>query len=324
MLSWGIIGPGRIAHQFARSVNSLDSQRIHAVASRSLQRARDFAEQYCAQETYDCYDDLAACKDIDAVYVATTNPYHYDAVMTCLEAGKAVLCEKPLSLNADFVRRMINKAAEKKVFFMEAMWTRFLPAVVQANLWLNDGMIGEPRMLRADFTRTLDSDPKDRWFNIDQGGGALLDLGIYPVAFSSMIFGPEYSELHSTGYLGGTGVDEQTAIIMKYRQGQIAQLSCSIAVQGPCKACITGTDGYIELDNFWMADNAKLIRNDGTVYSCSFDYNGTGYKYEAMEVQRCLEEGRLQSEIMPWNESVKLMEILDRVKANMGLKYPQE
>ena len=204
MFNWGVIGPGRIAHRFALSIGVLDDACLYAVASHSSDKAQAFADEYGAKKIFSDYSELARCEEVDAVYVATTNPYHHTAAITCLDAGKPVLCEKPLTLNAAQAEDIINTAKRTNTFFMEGMWTRFLPHIVQVRKWIAEGMIGAPRMVKADFCIHTNSASDDRWLNIDQGGGALLDLGIYPLSFASMVFGPWYESMSSAGYLTST------------------------------------------------------------------------------------------------------------------------
>lgn len=324
MFSWGIIGPGRIAHMFARSIKEVDSAHIYAVASHNANKAQTFADEFGIENIFGSYEELAACDKIDAIYIATTNPYHHEPAILCLNSKKPVLCEKPLALNSNFAKAMVDTARANNVFFMEGMWTRFLPYVVQVREWLNEGMIGTPRMVKADFCVHGNPDPNDRWLSIEQGGGALLDLGIYPLSFASMVFGADYEAMSSSGYLTKTGVDEHCAIILKYPEGQIAQVSCSLFSGGPSRALILGTEGYIEVDDFVFSNGARLVRGNTVTNSAKFIGNATGFKFQQMEAQKCIEEGKLQSDVMPWDESLKIMKIIDRAKAEMGLKYPQE
>lgn len=324
MFNWGIIGPGYIAHQFADGIMQIEDAKVYAVASRSEEKAKSFAEKYGAEKIFTSYKELAECNEIDAVYIATTNPYHLEPALMCLEHRIPVLCEKPLTLNSKMAQQMIGKAKETNTFFMEAMWTRFLPAIVEVRKWIENGLIGEIRMITAGFCVNVPYDPKSRMFDINNGGGALIDLGVYPISFAEMILGSDYKKMFSVGSLTDTGVDEQSAIIMQYPNGRIAQIVNSLSVLPNNKAVILGTKGRIETANFWMADKATLTTYDKTEKTCSYDYKGGAYKYEALEVQNCVKQGKIQSNIMPWPDSIAVMNIMDKVRKDMGLIYPQE
>lgn len=324
MFNWGIIGPGRIAHKFAKSIGEIENARIYAVASHNIDKANAFAKEYKVEKVFSSYDDIAKCKDLDAIYIATTNPHHHEPAILCLNNNIPVLCEKPLTLNSELASKMITAAKSNNTFLMEAMWTRFMPPIVELRKWISDGLIGEVKMLKADFCINANPDPTDRWLNPQLGGGALLDLGIYPLLFTTMILGTDYESISSTRHLAETGVDENCAILLKYAQGRIAQISCSLFSQGPNRAVILGAKGYIEVDNFVFANQAKLVIDDEVTYSNYFDKLDTGFKYEAQEAMDCINNGETQSTIMPWSESLEVMKIIDKVKASIGLKYPLE
>jgi predicted dehydrogenase len=324
MFNWGIIGPGSIAHRFAQSVGGLDDTRIYAIASHSKEKAQAFADKYGAQKIFGSYKQLARCPEVDAIYIATTNPYHHKPAIMCLEHKKPVLCEKPFTLNAKMAQNMIDAARKNNTFLTEAMWTRFLPAMARVRKWLKDGAIGTPRLFDASFCVKFDPDPNSRLLSLNQGGGSLLDLGIYPLSFAAMVFGTKYDQISSAGFLTDTGVDEHTVILLKYPEGEIAKITCSLSTSPPHNAYIIGTEGYIEIERFWEADNAKLIKGGETIDSVNFDYKGQAFKYEAMEVAKCVAQGKTQSDIMPWDESLDLMKMMDFARAEMGLRYPQE
>ncbi len=324
MFKWGIIGPGVIAHEFADGLSQIEDAELYAVASNSAERAKKFAEKYGAAKVFTSYDKLANCSELDAVYISTTNPYHLAPALMCLENKTAVLCEKPLSLNSKMAQEMIKKAEEKNTFFMEAMWTRLLPAIVEMRNWIEEGLIGKIRMVNAGFCIKVPYNPKGRMLDVKNGGGALIDLGVYPISFVEMLLGKDYKKMYSVGSLTDTGVDEQSAVLMQYSDGVIAQISNSLSVRPLNKAQILGTEGIIEVENFWMANSAKLVKEGKTIKSCSFDYKGGAYKYEALEVQKCLKQGKIQSDIMPWSDSIAVMDIMDKVREGLGLKYPQE
>ncbi len=324
MFKWGILGPGRIAHQFAQSLSNIEDIQIYAVASHSLKKAQAFAKEHSIPKAFGNYEELVACKEIDAVYIATLNPYHHEPTIFCLNNKKPVLCEKPFSLNSDFSKKMIDAAKENNTFLMEAMWTRFLPAISDVRKWISQGLIGDVRSVKASFSFNVDGNPEDRWLNLEQGGGSLLDLGIYPLSFACMILGTDYKDICSFGNLTHTGVDEHCFIGLNYNNGAIAQLYSSLSSTSPNNALISGTKGYIEIENFYCASSANLIIDRKVHDSVSYDYDKYGLQFEAIEVQKQIEKGNLQSDKMTWDDTLKIMKIIDIAKENMGLKYPQE
>lgn len=324
MIRWGILGTGNIASQFARGLRSVPDAQLIAVASRSQASADKFGDKFDVPRRHATYEALASDPDVDAVYVATPHPFHCENTLLCLDAGKAVLCEKPFALNAREAQTMIARAREKRLFLMEAMWTRFLPVIVRVRELLAAGAIGEPRMLTADFGFRADFDPHQRLFNPLLGGGALLDVGIYPVALASMIFGiPD--DITAKAHLGETGVDEQTALIFGYKGGQLALLSCAVRLDTPQEAIIMGTEGSIRIASpWWVPRSFSVVKPDKAVEVFNPPFEGNGYNYEAVEVARCINAGLLESPVMPLDESLALMRVLDTAREQMGLVYPME
>ena len=320
-IRWGILGPGRIATRFMTDLVKLDDAELGAVGSRSLERAKAFASQYGGAKAHGSYADLVRDPDVDIVYVATPHPFHEEHALLCLEHGKAVLCEKPMGINAAQVRRMVDGARASGVFLMEAMWTRFLPVTRQVCQWIADGLIGEARMLTADFGFRTQWNPQGRLLNPDLAGGALLDVGVYVAAFAHMIFGQAPVQIQATGHIGETGVDEQTAMLLGFEQGQIALLSCAVRTGSPHTARIDGAEGSIHIPAFWHSTSAELrvqgkepITTEGEV----------GYHYEAAEAMACLRAGKVESEIMPLGESIAIAETLEQARRQIGLRYPME
>lgn len=267
---------------------------------------------------------LANDPDIDAIYVATPHPMHAENSILCLEAGKAVLCEKPFAINARQAAEVIRVARAKKVFLMEAMWTRFLPIIVKVREWIRQGAIGEPRMVSADFGFRAGVNPEGRLFNPHLGGGGLLDVGIYTVSFAAMVFGPHPDRVTSMATLGETGVDEQAAIILGYPGGELALLSTAIRTSTLHEARVIGTDGTILLHPaFWKGERATL-KAGGKEETVELPLTGNGYNYEAAEVGRCLRAGELESPTIPLDETLAIMQILDQIRAQWNLKYPME
>ena len=322
-IKWGIMGPGRIAHKFAQSLKCSEGAEITAVGSRSPERAVAFAKEYGISRSYGSYTELAADPDVDIIYIATPHPAHFECALLCLKAGKAVLCEKPFTMNAHETKIIIQTAGASKLFLMEAMWMRYLPAIVKVRELLAQGAIGEIRMIKADFGNRIPWDPAGRLLNPELGGGALLDVGIYPVSFASMILGANPTKITGIAYLGETGVDEQFSAVLGYEAGRIAALSGAVRASLPNEARIIGTEGYIRVPDFWRASSLELYQN-GKMEKFEIPFRSTGYIPEAEEAMYCLREGLIESSIMPLDESLKIMKILDTLRKQWGLKYPQE
>jgi len=323
-IGWGIMATGGIAHKFCEGLKNLEDAEIVAVASRSLDKARDFAGKHGIKRAYGCYEDLVKDPGVDIVYVATPHPYHLPGALLCLEAGKAVLCEKPFAMNARESETLIRLARENGLFLMEAMWTRFLPAIVKVREWLERGLIGEVRFLKADFGFRTPWDPEGRFLNPELGGGALLDVGIYPVSFASMVFGCQPRSIKGMAHIGETRVDEQFAVLFGYEGGRIASLSGAVRTRFVNDAMIMGTEGRIHIPNFFCADTAVLYSASGEKEVFGPELEGNGYQYEAAEAMRCLREGRLESNTMPLDETLAIMRTMDTIRAQWGLKYPCE
>ncbi len=323
-IRWGILGTGSIARQFVKGLAAVPDAEVAAVGSRAQETADKFGDEFSIPRRHGSYADLAADTDVDAIYVATPHSVHKDATILCLEAGKAVICEKPFAINASQAQAMIGTARKKGVFLMEAMWTRFLPAIVKVREWLAEGAIGDVHMVTADFGFRAGVDPESRLFNPELGGGGLLDVGGYTVSFASMIFGDAPSRIASMAALGKTGVDERGAMILGYDRERFAVLYTAVRTNTPQTAYILGSDGRIEVPSpFWCTTKAKLSAGDREE-KVEGEMEGNGYNYEAVEVMNCLREGKLESDVMPLDESLRVMETLDRIREQWGLKYPME
>ena len=320
-LRWGILAPGNIARRFATDLKQLPDAALVAVGSRSAERASAFAKEHGAQRAYGSYRELVSDADVDAIYVASPHPFHREHALLCLDHDKAVLCEKPMGINGQQVRDMADRARERGVFLMEAMWTRFLPVIRQVKEWLDEGKIGDPRLLTADFGFRSGWNPQGRLLSPELAGGAILDVGVYIVAFASMVFGGPPEGIAASAHLGETGVDEQTAMLLSYGGGAMALLSCAVRTSTPQEARIMGTEGEIHIPAFWHAPSATLrvkgqdpVETEGSV----------GYHHEAAEVADCLQAGMIESPSMPLDESVHIAQTLERVREIVGLSYPME
>ena len=322
-INWGIIGTGFIARKFAEDYHFVREGRILAVASRSPERAEAFGKKYGLPHCYGNYESLFQNPEIDAVYIATPHSEHYPHTIQALKHDKAVLCEKPAAVNTKELQAMIDLARSKDLLFMEAMWTSFLPAIQKARQWIEDGNIGQVRFIQASFGAHSETNPIHRLYNPRLAGGALLDLGIYPLNFSNTMAADPISEISAKGILGETGVDETTALLVRYHHGTIAQLNCSIKHTTDHTGMIYGTKGHIEIPDFWRASKAILYR-DSQQTPFQDERPSTGYHFEIDEMNRLLLENKKTSALVPPAKSLTNMEILDECRRQIGLVYPFE
>jgi predicted dehydrogenase len=333
-LRWGIAGTGGIAGSFARDLRlEPDAGRLVAVGSRSPERAREFAATVRGPDAagsgdtlraHGTLDDLAADPDIDVVYVAVPHTAHHEVARRMLTAGKAVLLEKPFTVSRTEADDLVQLARKQGVFLMEAMWTRFLPHVQRIRELLAEGRLGEVRLLVAEHGVWFRHNPAHRMFDPALGGGALLDLGIYPISFAAMLFG-EPAKVTTTASFGDTGVDGQTAVTLSYENGAQAVLSSSMEAWLPNRATIAGRDARIEIDGmFYRPGGFTLVDRHGASERYTFTTAGGGLQYQALEVARCIAAGLTESPVLPLDESVCIMGTLDRVRAAIGLRYPGE
>jgi predicted dehydrogenase len=321
---WGIIGPGGIAKAFATGLKAVPGASLAAVASRDAAKAQAFAKEFDAERVLAGYEALAADVGVDAVYIATPHPMHRAHAALCLEAGKAVLCEKPITVNAAEAEQLIAIAQRRRVFLMEAMWTRFLPAMAQVREWLRSGAIGEPRMVSADFGFRCGGEPSSRLMDPALAGGGLLDVGVYTLAFASMVFGGAPSTVRALAHLGATGVDEQNAMACAWPGGRLAVLTSAVRTNTPQEARIQGTAGSIHVPSFWRARAATLSRDGKPPETVEPPFVGNGYNYQAVEVARCLEQGLIESPLMTHAESLAIQRAMDEARRQFGLVYPFE
>lgn len=323
-IKWGILGPGGISSKFAKDLALAEGAELTAVGSRSLERAEQFAKAFNIPRAYGSYEELLNDSDVDIIYIGTLHPMHKDQALACLNAGKAVICEKPFTINAAEAEEIVRVAREKKLFVMEAMWTRYLPPIVQVREWLKEGVIGEVRLVKADFGFDIGWQPEGRLLNKELGGGALLDAGIYPISLASMVYGEQPSKIMSSVHIGETGVDEQFSVLFEYEGGRTAALNSSVRLKMTNDAFLFGTKGYIHIPNFLFGPSASLHVNGEEPVHFVDDRKFNGYKFEAEVAMECLREGRLESDIMPLDETVQIMKTMDTIRAQWNLKYPTE
>jgi len=324
-IRWGILGTGVIARAFVEGLRHARGAVSRAVGSRSLATARAFGERHGVPVWYGSYEQLAADPEVDVIYVATPHALHMEHTLLGLDAGKAVLCEKPFALNASQAERMIRRAREARLFLMEAMWTRFLPAVRVARRWLAEGRIGSLRLVQADFGFRAERGEEPKLFDPTLGGGALLDVGCYPVSLACWLFGAEPMEITGCAALGPTGVDEWGAAVLRFPGDGIAQAACAIRVETPQEAVLAGDTGVIRLKPpFWRCERITLEQDGRVEEEARFPLEGNGYNYEAEAVMDCLREGRVEHPDMPLDESLTITRTLDRIRSIWGVRYPGE
>lgn len=322
-IHWGILGTGSIARKFATGLSVLPDAKLAAVGSRGQETAEAFGDEFDVPRRHPSYEALANDEQVDVIYVATPHSLHRENTLLCLAAGKAVLCEKPFAINAAQADEMIAAARARGLFLMEAMWTRYLPATVKLRELLAAGAIGDVRLVAADFGFRAGADPGRRLFNPALGGGALLDVGVYPVSLASMIFGGPPERIASLAALGETGVDEQAGMVLGYDDGRLAVLHTAIRTRTAHEAQVYGTDGRIRVPDFWHATHLLVVRG-GREERVDAPFDGNGYNHEAAEVMDCLRGGRTESDVMPLDESLSVMQTLDRIREQWGLRYPME
>lgn len=322
---WGILGTGWIAGQFVGDLLAT-GHTVAAVGSRSQESADEFAGRFGITTAHGSYEELAADPAIDAIYIATPHPFHYDNAMLVLAAGKHALVEKSFTVNAREARGIVELAAERNLVVLEAMWTRWLPHMVRIREIIAAGTLGDVRTLLADHTQLLPSDPGHRILDPRLGGGALLDLGIYPVSFAWDLFGEPQSVAAISSPAESTGVDRQTAILLGYSGGRQAVLYAALDTAGPNRATILGTLARIEIDPVWYsATSFSVLAPDGTVLE-RFDekVESRGMQFEADALERLVASGQLAGAELPPAESVAIMGTLDEVRRQIGLVYPGE
>lgn len=321
---WGIIGTGGIAKAFARDLSYFNSHIVQAVGSRSLEKASDFALEFPGCASYGSYQDLVADPMIDAVYVATPHPQHVANSILALNAGKPVLCEKPFAVNAVEAQAMVAAARENGVPLLEAMWTRFLPHIATVRELLNSGVIGQIVSVEADHGQYLINHENPRLTEPDLAGGALLDLGIYPVSFAHMVLGKP-DRITATGVLTAKGVDGQTSAILDYKNGAQAVVTTTLITGTPCRATIAGTLGRIEIDRtFYNPASMRVVMQDGTTTEYPNSYKGHGLREQAAELERMVRNAEIESPLLTHQMSIEVMQTIDEIRNQIGLRYPFE
>jgi predicted dehydrogenase len=323
--NWGILGPGKIAHKFVQDLQAhVPNARVHAVASRSIERAEAFAAQYQVPNSYGSYQELLACPHLDIIYIATPHSQHYQNTLMCLHAGIPTLCEKAFAVNSKQLQEMVLLAQSKKVFLQEAIWTRFHPATKQVLEWIEQDKIGQIVHIAADFGFKADLHPEGRLLNKQLTGGSLMDIGIYPLFISQLLLG-QPSALKAVGTFSETEVDLSCSMALQYANGATANLYSTILANTTCEAHIYGSKGKIKMHNRFHETKGITLEQEGKEpITLETERLGHGYSYEIADVQRCLAQGLTENNLLPLQFSQELMALLDTVKKQIGLVYLED
>jgi len=323
-IRWGILSTGNIAHSFAADLALLPKAEIVAVGSRTQKSADLFGEKFKIRKRHASYEALAADSEVDVIYIATPHAFHRENCMLCLEGGKAVLCEKPFTINAAEARAVFDLARKKNLFVMEAMWTRFVPAVVRLRELIGAEVIGKIHHFLGSLGFRADFPWEHRIFNPALGGGVLLDVGVYPLAMAAMILGTP-QKICAQGQLGITGVDEQTSAILEYASGGVATIAASVRAELPSEGILSGTKGSIKIHAPLFCPTRLTLQMEGkTEEVLDLPPVGRGYQYQAVATMDALRQGKLERPEMSWPESISIMETMDEIRRQLDFKYPFE
>jgi predicted dehydrogenase len=323
-IGWGILATGGIAASFTKDLKTA-GLRVAAVGSRTAERADEFASEHEIPHAHGSWEELVADPDVDVVYVATPHSAHAAAALQAIDAGKHVLVEKPFTLNAGEAKEVVDRAEQRGVVVLEAMWTRWLPHMLEIHEALGEGAIGEPQTLVVDHTQHLPTDPEHRMNAPELGGGALLDLGIYPISFAVDLFGVP-SRIDAIASFTPTDVDERVSGVLQHDGGRHTTFVTAMNVRGPNRATVLGTGGRIEIDPVWYTPTGYTVFDaDGEeVRRSRPEVQGRGMQYQALEMERLIRDGGATNHRLPPAESVAIMAVLDQIRGRIGLVYPQE
>lgn len=323
MFRVGIIGAGWIADKMAISLSPLDDYCVEAIASRSLGKAQEFAKRYNIRKAYGSYEELVADDDIDLVYIATPHSHHFEHSMLALKYNKPLLVEKAFTANAREAQILLDTAREKDVFITEAIWTRYMPLSMKVKELMESGIIGEPRVLTATLCYMMEN--KERIIRADLCGGALLDLGVYALNFARMYFGTDIARTVTNCIIGPTGMDMHESISLTYSNGRMANLQAGTLCLNDRQGIISGTEGYIRVDNINCPELIEVYRDYKLAERITRPTDMvTGYEYQVMECRRCLEAGLLESPMMPHKETLSIMQQMDSLRKEWGVEYPMD
>jgi predicted dehydrogenase len=322
-IKWGILSTGWIAHKFATALQVADHCELYAIGSRSLGTAKKFAGEYRIPKAYGSYEELISDPSVDVVYIGTPHNLHLENTLLAFDHGKHVLCEKPMGVNQTEVSRMIEKAKEKKLFLMEALWSRFLPNIIKTKELIDSGEIGDVKLMTAFFSILSDNGPEHRHYNIDLCGGTILDTGIYNIFLSLLLLGKPKS-ISAIAGLGEQGGDNSCSYTFKYEKDALSVMYSSFLANSAVVAEIHGTKGNIFLDHYWFCPGkVKVTYRDGKEKIFEFNFKSNGYEFEAEETAKCILAGKIQSDLWSWNDSLQLISTMDTIRKQCGIVYPK-
>ena len=323
-IRWGIIAPGRIAHKFASDFSLIHNHSITSVASTNIERARAFADKYKLSSFYGDYREMLVKEKLDIVYIASPHSFHFEQAKMCLDLGISVLCEKPVTIHSGQLKQLLTLAAEKRLFFMEALWTVFLPTYTQIFEKINNGDIGSIIGVKADFGFHMPFDQDSRLFNPSLGGGSLLDIGIYPLLLATLCLGyPD--EIKALASLTELKVDDEMIAILNYNKRGLAQIQSTIRANTRTEAFIFGENGSIWVPNRWI-DSQKfyLLKSNGQEELIHSPWDGFGYQFQISAVEKCLAQGLSECPLVPHSLSIQLMNQMDEIRKQTGIVYPED
>ena len=322
--NWGILGAGGIAQAFVDDLSKAEGHKVVAVGSRSISKAQKFASKITDATAYGSYENLVADKNVDAIYVATPHPMHEEHSLLAMNAGKPVLCEKPFAMSAKQAQTMIDASHANGVALLEAMWTRYLPHIAMVRTILSSNILGQIQMVEADHGQRLADRGINRLVDPNLGGGAILDLGIYPISFAHLVLGSP-AHITARAVMTDRGVDAQTSAIFDYNNGAQAIINTTIIAQTPCRAVVSGLLGRLEIDRtFYNPASMRVVLFDGTTTEYPNSYSGHGLREQAVEMARVVRAGLLESPLMPHQETISVMNSMDEIRRQIKLTYPFE
>lgn len=323
--NWGVIGPGNIANTFAKAISASKKGKILAVASRSKERASEFADTYNIQKTYSDYGQMLADPEIDIIYIATPHNFHYQQAKMCLEAGKHVLVEKPCTVNAKQMKVLVELSQSKKLLLQEALWSRFMPCLSQLRQLLDEGIIGEVQYIQSEIGFAFQKRDKARMIKAELAGGALLDLGVYSITVSQFLLQEHPDKVTAMGELTQQQVDGHVFANMRYPSGRFAQFTCSMLAQSSNTMRIVGSEGYVNLPScFWDTGKAEIFKDNQLLQTIEIPHPVNGFEYQIEASMDSIQKGLLCSDVMSHTDSVGVLSVMDDIRKQLGVKFPQQ
>lgn len=325
IIRWGIVGTGSIARRFAKAAKNTPGSSLICVASRNIATANAFADEFGIEKRFGSYEDMAKSDAIDAAYIAVPHGVHAFASKLMLNNGKAVLCEKPICVNARELEELIECAKANNTFLMEAMWARLVPGTVELIRLIKDGVIGNVRAVEGDFCYDMTDEPDHHAFKPEYGGGSLLDVGVYGLNFASWFASAPVSHITALADVKErTRVDEHCCVLIKYEDGVIASLSSGMTVKKPNSGYIYGDRGFVHIDHFYAPEKLEITVYEKESYVVEKPYYGNGFEEQIMEVGKCLREGKKESDILTLSHSLYITRQMDLIREQTGVVYPQD